>query len=470
MAVITPGACAMRPGAAERQGRGEIHPDVRPGGEGRLVQLGLPPALVLGERQRPGRHRQDHQQDRAALPLRPPAHLPAGQRRRRGACRGRSPGPAAGPAAGRSRSGIRAIPARATAGAAASTGLTPRLPPDSLGTAEYLRSSQSASAPRPISATSRPARAALASAACLPRRARAAPGMAGRSAGQVMMMMASTVMTAASHQVPPLAPRRKIPAAPPMVPVLAARWPTAAPSRHRCRAQPQPPRPPRPAAWPRRATHRQVAAGNAAGTEQRGFFLTLAGQQPCGEGDGGECQQYQFQRADEQQGSGHHQAAGQRGQGLRQAGGHLQPAQVAACLPGGDGRGQPLLQRGDAGRRDAGGVDADEPRRAADHQAPRSQRGRVHQHRAVRDERAQHELARCPQQAEPPVRRARVARAEQPGYPEPGRGTGRAVPQGQHVPDREVEHPAVVTGSATPIGWPGPTAPASSPRPVRCAR
>ena len=59
----------------------------------------------------------------------------------------------------------------------------PSVPPDSRGTAEYRRSSQNASTPSAISAASRPARAVAASAACRPRRARAVPGVTGRSDG-----------------------------------------------------------------------------------------------------------------------------------------------------------------------------------------------------------------------------------------------------------------------------------------------
>jgi hypothetical protein len=74
--------------------------------------------------------------------------------------------------------------------------------PDSRGAAEYRRNSHSASTPRMISATSRPARAALASAACLPRRSRAAPGVAGRMAGHMTTIVTRTMMTTAGHQAP----------------------------------------------------------------------------------------------------------------------------------------------------------------------------------------------------------------------------------------------------------------------------
>ncbi len=59
----------------------EKETDVGPGHQGRLVQLGLPPALVLGQRQRAGGHGQDHQQHRTTFPHGTPAHLPAGQGR-----------------------------------------------------------------------------------------------------------------------------------------------------------------------------------------------------------------------------------------------------------------------------------------------------------------------------------------------------------------------------------------------------
>ncbi len=91
----------------------------------------------------------------------------------------------------------------------------PRLPPDSRGTAEYLRSSQNASTPRAISAASRPAEAAVASTACLPRRCLAAPGVAGRSAGHITRTMTRTMMTAAGHQSPPATPRCTMPGSPP---------------------------------------------------------------------------------------------------------------------------------------------------------------------------------------------------------------------------------------------------------------
>ncbi len=93
----------------------------------------------------------------------------------------------------------------------------PRLPPDSWGTAEYFRSSQNATTPRPSKAASRPARAAVASAACLPRRSRAAPGVTGRSAGRTTTAMTRTAMTAAGHQAPSARPRPSSPAAPPLV-------------------------------------------------------------------------------------------------------------------------------------------------------------------------------------------------------------------------------------------------------------
>ena len=98
----------------------------------------------------------------------------------------------------------------------ASTGSMPRAPPDSRGTAEYLRSSQKATTPSRSSAVSRPARAAVASAACLPRRSRAAPGVTGRSAGRTTTRMTSTAMTAAGHQAPPARPWRSVTARPPV--------------------------------------------------------------------------------------------------------------------------------------------------------------------------------------------------------------------------------------------------------------
>ena len=68
-------------GPGQRERRGQAHPDVGAGREGRLVELGLPPALVLGEDQGAGAHGEDDEQDRPALPHRPPAHLPARQGR-----------------------------------------------------------------------------------------------------------------------------------------------------------------------------------------------------------------------------------------------------------------------------------------------------------------------------------------------------------------------------------------------------
>ncbi len=117
-------------------------------------------------------------------------------------------------AAGSARSGSSASPARASTGATASTGSMPRLPPDSRGTAEYLRSSQNATTPRASRATSSPARAAVASVACLPRRSRAAPGVTGRSAGRTTTAMTSTAITAAGHHAPPDRPRPSRPIRP----------------------------------------------------------------------------------------------------------------------------------------------------------------------------------------------------------------------------------------------------------------
>src|SRR5207244_9427836 len=71
----------------------------------------------------------------------------------------------------------------------------------------------------------------------------------------------------------------------------------------------------------------ELAAGDPARGQQRVLLLPLGGQQPGGQRRGRGGQQDQLQRADQQQGPGHHQAAAQGGQGLRQAGGRLQLAQ-----------------------------------------------------------------------------------------------------------------------------------------------
>jgi len=56
--------------------------------------------------------------------------------------------------------------------------------------------------------------AAVASAACLPRRDLAAPGVAGRSVGHITRTMTSTMMTTAGHQ-PLTTPRCTMPGSPP---------------------------------------------------------------------------------------------------------------------------------------------------------------------------------------------------------------------------------------------------------------
>ena len=91
----------------------------------------------------------------------------------------------------------------------------PSVPPERRGAAEYRRSSHRASAPRAIRAASRPARAAVASTACRPRRSRAAPGVTGRSAGHMTMMITPATMTAAGHQAPAAALLRTMPGRPP---------------------------------------------------------------------------------------------------------------------------------------------------------------------------------------------------------------------------------------------------------------
>ena len=68
-------------GPGQRERLGQVHPDVGAGRKRRLVELGLPPALVLREDQGAGAHGEDDEQDRPALPHRPPAHLPARQGR-----------------------------------------------------------------------------------------------------------------------------------------------------------------------------------------------------------------------------------------------------------------------------------------------------------------------------------------------------------------------------------------------------
>src|SRR5215813_4953106 len=208
-------AVGQQAGPAQRERRGQARPDVGPGGERRLVELGLPPALVLGEHQRAGAHGEHDEQDRTALPHRRLAtcQLASAAVSRLPWALSRSSSLAA---AGSTRSGSSASPARARTGATASTGSMPSLPPDSRGTAEYLRSSQNATTPKASSAASSPALAAVAKAACLPRRSRAAPGVTGRSAGRTTTTMTSTAITAAGHHTPPARPRPSGPAAPPL--------------------------------------------------------------------------------------------------------------------------------------------------------------------------------------------------------------------------------------------------------------
>ena len=66
-----------------------------------------------------------------------------------------------------------------------------------------------------MSAASTPARAVAASTAGRPRRARAVPGVTGRSDGHIITAMTPATITTAGHQAPPVMARRTAPGSPP---------------------------------------------------------------------------------------------------------------------------------------------------------------------------------------------------------------------------------------------------------------
>ena len=184
----------------------------------------------------------------------------------------------------------------------------------------------------------------------------------------------------------------------------------------------------------------KLPTGDAARRQQRVLLLPLGGQQPGGHRSSGGGQQYQLQRADQQQRPGDHKAAAEGGQGLRQARGRLQFAQVLPGLQGRHHRAEPGADRGRVTRRYPRGVHGEEPGRLAHGKPAWPERGRCHQHRAVGDERALHQPARGAEQAEPPVRGCRIPRPVQPGHDKPGPAAGDAVGQREHLSHGEVQH------------------------------
>ena len=111
----------------------------------------------------------------------------------------------------------------------------------------------------------------------------------------------------------------------------------------------------RPAGPPRPGTPASAGRGlPRAPTAVRFPRSPLAGQQPRRQG-GRRCgEQQQLQRADEQQRPRHHQAAGQCGQDVRQAGGDLQAAEALSAPQRGDQGAQPVPEGADAAGRGCG--------------------------------------------------------------------------------------------------------------------
>ena len=124
--------------------------------------------------------------------------------------------------------------------------------------------------------------------------------------------------------------------------------------------------------------------GGAARPQQRGLLLAQTGQQPCGQHQSHPGHQQQQQRGDREQRPGQHDGAGDAGQELRQARGHLQPVR--------EEHGQ-LRNRPAGARVERVEVPSGQRRRLRQHR-PRAlghgerpaERSRVHHRRAVGEE------------------------------------------------------------------------------------
>ena len=424
-------------GTGQRERRGQAHPDIGTGGERRLVELGLAPALVLGKDQGAGAHGEDDEQDRPALLHRPPAHLPARQRGDDVPAAGAQPVEQPGgrgqhaqrqqrePGQGEDRrEGEHRVDAQGTAGQPGHRRVPAQLPESHHAEQEQrgVQAGPRGGGQRGLPAAPEPGGAGGRRAERGPYHDEddehgddgggppGAPGQALAGEGQG----AGTVrQPAGRHQQ-----RRQI----------TAKDGTGHHAGHRDQGR----------LGERGAG--QLPAGDAPRGQQRVLLLPLGGQQPGGQRGGGGGQQDQLQRPDQQQRPGDHQAAAESGQRLRQAGGRLQFAQVLPRLQGRHRRAEPGADRAGIAGCDPRGVHVEQPGRLAHGERAGAERGGRHEHRPVGDERALHQLARGAEQAQPPVRVRRIPRPEQPGHDEPGPAPGEAVGQREHLAHGQVQH------------------------------